>query len=268
MDEIKITLIVPVYDTPEMLLKKCLDSISINYDQKLEVIFIDDCSDEFTSREIVKFFEIHHLWTYYIRNSFNCGSSYGRNLGIKLSHGEWISFLDCDDYLEPDWTKHALESIGRLGQKEHIIQFNHYCVSGTGRHSGVTKEYEYVEKIPNMMEKLVFVWNKLFKTDLIKSNQITFPIGLTPGEDNYFSYLCYFYAGSMVHVDWYGINHVYRDGSVGAKLTKSTDCIRHLVIWNKLYEECIQRKISNDAISLVKKIMDSHEELFFKHYIK
>ena len=197
MDEIKITLIVPVYSTSEILLKKCLDSILTNYDPQIDVIFIDDCSDEKTSNEIVKFCNIHHLWTICKRNLFNCGSSYGRNLGISHSQGDWISFLDCDDYLEPDWTKHALESIQIFGEKEQIIQYNHYSISDTGKFSGVTKESEFIDHIPNMPEKLVFVWNKLFKSTLIHDHQIYFPIGLTPGEDNFFSYLCYFYAESI-----------------------------------------------------------------------
>lgn len=267
MDMIKITLIVPVYNTPEILLKKCLDSISNNYDQKLEVIFVDDCSDEVTSKIITQFCDIHHIWTIYQRNRFNCGSSYGRNLGISLAHGEWISFLDCDDYLEPDWSRNALDSIRIFGEREQIIQFNHYAITSRGRLSGVIKGSEFIEHIPNMPDKLVFVWNKLFKASLIKNHQIFFPVGLTPGEDNYFSYLCYFHAGSMMHVEWYGVNHVYREGSVGSKLTVSSDGIRDFVIWHRMYEECTKRRLPKDIIKVVEGIMKRRETLFIKHYI-
>ena len=96
----KVSVIIPVYNT-EKYLKKCLDSIVAQTLQDIEILCIDDGSTD-SSLEI--------LWEYarkdarfkIYQNLENKGLSYTRNVGMDHACGEYIQFVDSDDWIEPD----------------------------------------------------------------------------------------------------------------------------------------------------------------------
>ncbi|KAB7788130.1 glycosyltransferase family 2 protein [Bifidobacterium cebidarum] len=93
-----VTVIVPVYNV-EQYVEQCLDSISSQTYRNLEIIVIDDGSTDESGRICDEFASRDSRAT--VIHEDNCGLSGARNNGIRLSHGEWISFIDSDDYLSP-----------------------------------------------------------------------------------------------------------------------------------------------------------------------
>lgn len=94
-----ISIIVPVYNT-EKYLKKCIDSILSQTYKDFEVIIINDCSPD-NSDEIIKGYKDKRIK--YIKNKKNKGIGYNRNLGLSEARGEYVCFIDSDDYVREDF---------------------------------------------------------------------------------------------------------------------------------------------------------------------
>ena len=102
----KISVIIPVYDTEEFL-SRCLDSVLCQTHRDLEVILIDDGStdasgalcDEYAEKD-TRIQVIHQE---------NSGSSAARNTGLEAACGDYIGFVDSDDWLEPDMYAYLLD---------------------------------------------------------------------------------------------------------------------------------------------------------------
>lgn len=108
-----ISIIIPVFNE-EKYIKECLDSIVNQYkDNSLEIILIDDASTDNTYLMVKEYEKYHYLKIY--RNEENEGLSYSRNLGIKISKGDYIMFVDGDDKL----MENAIENIEHYIKKSH-----------------------------------------------------------------------------------------------------------------------------------------------------
>ena len=94
MKKPKFSIIVPVYNT-EKYLKRCLDSIKSQSFKDYEVIIVNDGSTDNSSDIISKY-------PYKIINQENLGLSRARNNGVKEASGDYLIFLDSDDYIEKD----------------------------------------------------------------------------------------------------------------------------------------------------------------------
>lgn len=100
----KVSIIMPVYNLPE-LTKRALNSIP--FDEDLEVVVVDDCSDQETKKVLEEFKDKIKLFT----NKKNKGNGYSRSLAIDNCAGDYIIGLDNDDYFYTDEFKKALKEL-------------------------------------------------------------------------------------------------------------------------------------------------------------
>ena len=100
----KVSVIVPVYNT-EKYLKKCIDSLLNQNFEDYEIIVINDLSPG-NAEEIIKSYNDKKI--VYIKNKTNKGIGYNRNLGIKKATGEYVCFIDSDDYVKEDFISNKL----------------------------------------------------------------------------------------------------------------------------------------------------------------
>lgn len=112
MNKPKFSIIVPVYNT-EKYVKRCLDSIKSQSFKDYEVIIINDGSTDNSSDIISKY-------PYKIINQENQGLSMARNNGVKDASGEYLIFLDSDDYIEKDLLKEINNS---LSNKPDLVRY-------------------------------------------------------------------------------------------------------------------------------------------------
>ena len=94
---IKISVVIPVYNV-ENYLEKCLDSILNQTLREIEIICIDDCSID-NSYFILEEYSKKDSRIVIIKNNINKGVSKSRNIGINISKGDYIAFIDSDDYV-------------------------------------------------------------------------------------------------------------------------------------------------------------------------
>lgn len=164
----KVSVIVPVYNVAKYL-GRCLDSVLSQTFQDFEVICINDGSTD-NSLEILHQYAQKDERVKII-NQKNSGAGLSRNTGINMAQGDYLSFIDADDWID----KHFLEKVYHLAKvsKADIIE--------------TTKSYNYYStdniKLFNKRNAQGFIangtffrrdviWDKLFKTDFIKNNKI------------------------------------------------------------------------------------------------
>ncbi|MDC0635150.1 glycosyltransferase [Flavobacteriaceae bacterium] len=95
-----VSIIIPTYNA-EAFLVQCLDSVVQQTQQSIEIVIINDASKD-SSLDIIKSYQAQDPRITLIDFKENKGNGYGRNFGIKQAQGEYILFLDSDDWLEPD----------------------------------------------------------------------------------------------------------------------------------------------------------------------
>lgn len=127
---IKISIVVPVYNVAHYI-KKCVNSIMAqnSKDYSVECIIVDDCSPD-NSIEI-----IHDLVDNYVgniefvfcRHNHNRGQSAARNTGIEKSTGDYVLFLDSDDYLSEDCIKLMIQGLSAYPETDVILGNMYYC---------------------------------------------------------------------------------------------------------------------------------------------
>lgn len=190
-----ISIIVNVYNS-RMFLEQCLDSILSSSYKNIEIILVDDGSTDGSDKICEKYQEIHNN-VKMVRSSSNNGLVKSRKLGLIVSNGEYISFVDADDWVDKDLYKLLLEDaltymadivIG--GHKEYFegIEYNILNNIKSGCYiDGINKK-----DILNIMlytgsfsdfGVFTYTWGKLFKRDLLLAIQLNVDDKISIGED-------------------------------------------------------------------------------------
>lgn len=115
----KISVVVPVYNSIDCL-EKCVQSICAQTYSHLEILLIDDGSTDGTDQLCERLAsEDCRIRTYHKKNG---GASSARNVGIRLASGEYLAFVDSDDYIEPDMYELMMESM--QAERTPIVQIS------------------------------------------------------------------------------------------------------------------------------------------------
>lgn len=184
----RVSIIIPVFNA-EKYLSRCIDSVLSQTFPGLELILVNDGSTD-QSEEIINSF-IHDNRIVYLKQK-NKGVSAARNLGLSRASGEYIIFVDSDDYLVLDSLDRRIEEASNTD----LLISNYYRVSN----DGVKEKEEYIneEKKLSVVEALWsispkstigyqgYLWNKVFCREIIKKNSIQFDPSVAYGEDRLF----------------------------------------------------------------------------------
>ncbi|MBE5851377.1 MAG: glycosyltransferase family 2 protein [Lachnospiraceae bacterium] len=176
-----ISVIVPIYNIKEYL-GRCIDSILAQTYQNIEVLMIDDGSTDGTSELVNKYV----LKDSRIRvfHKANGGSSSARNLALREARGQYFSFIDSDDYIEPDMMEKLYQAIQTSGMP--IAQGAREEIDEQGKilpDICIPPEKETVYESKEFMRELLLhkgdcsFCTKLTRASLFLDNGFTFPEG-------------------------------------------------------------------------------------------
>lgn len=167
-----ISVIVPVYNV-EPYLRKCLDSILAQTYQDLEILIIDDGSTDGSGKICDEYKQDERVRVFHTENH---GLSAARNLGLDNATGDWIGFVDSDDWIEPDMYEVLLRKAEETGAD--VVECGVYLES----QNKVTIERHIQEVlVEDPLQGLIRgeilnrVWDKIWKRELFSS--IKFPEG-------------------------------------------------------------------------------------------
>lgn len=167
---IKLSIIIPVYNVAEYL-KQCLDSVYSQIRDNYEVILVDDGSTD-NSGDICDEYKLKYSQTIIIHKK-NGGLSDARNAGIKVATGEYIYFVDSDDWLVSNAIStlldYAIENKCEVVQGGLFYAYNDYLLYDNSQKTPfvLNKNQAMKELIKNDYIKN-FAWGKIYKTEIVK----------------------------------------------------------------------------------------------------
>ena len=199
----KISIITPVYNS-EKYLHQCIESIVNQTLEDIEIILIDDGSTD-SSGEICEEYTKKDKRIKVIHNK-NLGLGISYNLGIDTASGEYIGFIESDDYVQNNMFE-ELFSISLENNKPDIVKSAWYDVYE--KDNQIIKDSQMLEfdsgikfnikEHPNLLTKQATVWSAVYRTDFLKNNNIRYL--QTPGasyQDVSFSYKVFTLSESIV----------------------------------------------------------------------
>lgn len=219
MSDIRLSIIVPIYKTAAML-PRCLDSLYSLKGNDIEFILVNDGSPDQSDAICLPYLQKDTRFSYHYKT--NGGLSSARNFGIKHARGQYIGFLDSDDYVEPQYWEILSEAI-HLHPVE-VIGFNHFYEKH-GTKSMITSCFpkgvlipktKVLEIIKNSTRNLslFFVWNKIYNRQWLENHQIRFDEEILLAEDKPFNALVMLDAKTQYYIDAALVNYVFYEHSL------------------------------------------------------
>lgn len=220
--EILVSVVVPVYNACGYL-RPAMESIMHQTLKDIEIICVDDGSTD-TSLDMIKIFQQNDDRIRIITET-NAGPGLARNNGLKRARGEYIAFLDADDFYEPD----MLEALYTAAKEKNLdIAISKYDIfenkksrfrenvenehSKIYENGAVTSKNEYPDFILESTSGAA--WNKLFKRSFITEKGITFLPEIMMFEDVYFTVCALAFAERVAKVDKVLVHHrIYKQQS-------------------------------------------------------
>ncbi len=145
-----VSVIIPAYNS-EKYISKAIDS-ALSQDVPLEIIVVDDCSTDSLS-ELMKSY-VSDARVCFLQNEKNLGAAESRNIGVSLAKGEYVAFLDADDYWMPD----------KLQKQLSVIENGDYAMCATAR--------ELITQNGDSTGRIIPVKDIITYNDLLKHNSI------------------------------------------------------------------------------------------------
>lgn len=261
-----ISVIVPVYNV-EKYLEQCIDSLLSQTYQNFEIILVDDGSTD-SSGKICDIYKENHKNIKVIHKK-NEGLGFARNTGLLYATGEYVTFIDSDDYVD----KYLLEDLynGILETDVDVCIGGFKKVADSGQvlyeekydeqyfiHDSTTNKafIKMLGSLPSKHDSIrMSVWNVLYKLSIIKNNNIQFPSERELiSEDLIFDFFYYQHVKKCKILD--NSNYYYRSNPTSLTMSYRKDRFKKTIVFyqhlNKLMND---NSFSNEAFIRFKKLI-------------
>lgn len=245
--EIKVSVVVPVYNVAGYL-EKSLNSLVHQTLSEIEILCIDDASTD-ESYSILKKYEEKYPQLIVLQNSENRGQSYSRNRGINAAKGEYIQFVDADDFLEND----ALETLYRKAKAYHLdlLRFNYMPHDSVHENARINQKHyagytcESVRDNTElfyclMMDRTAafecYPWLNFLRRKWVLENQLFFREGMI-FEDILYTYKLFMCSGRAMTLDKKMYHYLLREGSTVTKEVGQAHIHGQLLCVNEIIKE-------------------------------
>ena len=209
-----ISIIIPIYNA-ELYLHRSIDSILSQTYTDIEVLLVDDGStdrsgeicDEYANKDSrVRVF-----------HKINEGVSSARNVGLDNAKGQWITFVDADDWIDKNMYQKLYNTA--VSTQADIVLCSFYEYHGLGKTflvEAISTESDKIEILRNYMLSFTSLWNMLVSRDLYADNNLRIPKEINNCEDFWLTVRLFYYAKqiSSLHIPLYyynreNVNHRY-----------------------------------------------------------
>lgn len=193
---VKISIIVPVHNSEETLYK-CVSSLVEQTLEDIEIILVDDCSQD-ASPELMADYQAQFpdmIRCLYLKENIRQGGA--RNRGMDIARGEYIAFVDSDDFIEPDMCRVLYET----AQGADMCGADYLMDWGTSQKDVFTNYGEGREMTRERRVTFVsgcgYFWSRIYRREFLEENDLRFPEN-TYYEDTYFNFMTALYAKTCV----------------------------------------------------------------------
>lgn len=232
-----ISIIIPVYNAASYL-DKCIESILHQKYKDFELLLINDGSTD-NSGDICDAFALkdNRISVFHQQNQ---GVSAARNLGIEQAKGEWLQFIDSDDWIENDF---LLNNVSRISQKKDFVVSGYKIDECIKQYEFHLEECSFEEdkflggiKYIYKRDCLGMNWNKLFHRETIISNNIRFNPNLNYGEDELFVLEYLKYVNKIVTSSCCGYHYVQYNNTTSSLSKRAIQIKERINIANLFYK--------------------------------
>lgn len=242
----KLSIIVPVYNV-EKYLPKCLESLIKQTLKDIEIICINDGSMD-NSLAILKEFASKDSRIKIIDNQHQ-GVAKTRNTGIEQSTGEYIGFVDSDDYIDIDFFEKLYNSATKSNSDiaiasilKHKNFFNIYNAKYTKEETAITIQ-DKIKLCEDKKHFFFYAWNKIYHSGFIKENNIKFSEGQIY-EDVMFAIKALYYSNKIISVYGTKYHYIEHENSLTKYKDKTGEKEHDLIkAYSELQEFCNSKNI-------------------------
>jgi len=231
MEEVSVSIIIPVYKVPERYLRKCIESATNQTYKNIEILLIDDGSPDECGKICDEYAKNNN--TVKVIHKINQGLSAARNSGFLAATGKWITFLDGDDWIENDTCEKVLQEI----QNNNI----EVCMFGVYRDYGNnSKEMKYIyenkkiyrgkeckklqEDILDFEKNISCAYAKFFKREYLIKEGILHNENLKQGAEGIeFNLRAFENINSALFIKEYFYHYIYNDNSISANSSEENN---------------------------------------------
>lgn len=265
---IKVSVILPVYGVAQYI-EKCTQSLLDQTLQEMEFIFVDDHGPDNSIELVQKMIKNHPRKEQFVflKPEHNMGAGMARNFAIPYAKGEYIAFVDSDDWIESTMYEELYNEASSKGDVDIC-----YCQAAKdyldGHPTEILKNPDVLpgemttEKRRYFLQHYVSLfWTFIYKREMINNNQIRYPEDRS-ADDSFFVTCSLVFAGSSAHVDKPFYHYLIRPGSIcttkdSDKYKKRLSTFRKLLLFFK--EKGVYEKYKNeiDFIYLKKGFLSS-----------
>lgn len=199
----RFSVIIPVYNA-EKTIRRCLDSLLNQPHEYVEILLINDGSPDHSGEICQRYAERNDCIRYFEQE--NGGVSTARNLGLDNATGEYVMFVDSDDYVSGHYFAVISEALREYDYD--LIQFSRVTTDGTSSKEMVLGNYrnrnraDFLNRIIDAICRKTInpPWAKVYKRDILMRNDIRFPEGASIAEDRAFN------IAYSTHIDSYRVS--------------------------------------------------------------
>ena len=260
-----VSVIVPVYNV-ELYIEECLDSVVKQTYQELQIIVVDDGSTDSSSQKVQPYLSDGRVQ--FIEQA-NKGLSGARNTGLEVANGEYVLFVDSDDYLEAN----AIKELVYLMEKDQVdlIRFNGRAFLDELNEPIEQNNYDFSHRLK---EGILYKQNRfevnrrtfaspvylyMVKREVIKKNTLSFYEGILH-EDELFTTQIFLNSHSMIYANDFYYNRRYRENSIMTnqsqeRLKRTVDS--YTIIFKELEKLYLNNEYSKEQKKLIKRQMMS-----------
>lgn len=260
----KISIIIPVYNV-EQYIKECLQSvISQVYNGDIECLVVDDCGQDNSIRiaqDIISSYTggiafriLHH--------DKNKGLSAARNTGLRNASGDYVYFLDSDDYIYPDCIHSLVETLSKFPQSEIVIGGADCSLQSCNLEKKMndlppfSDDVRWIRKTFLTRGQLpITAWNKLILKDFLIKNNLFFMEGVL-NEDEHFNFII---AKKLSKVSFCFRNTYFYNQREGSIMTSNNALSKQkslLLICNDMISKLEQKTIPEEFVYIFHILLD------------
>lgn len=263
----KISVIIPCYNV-EYYIDRLFDCL-VRQTMPLsdfEIILINDASTDNTLEKLVAWEKEYEDSIIIINFEENMGLGAARNAGLDAANGEYITFIDADDWVELNYLEAMYKTAVRSDCDIVRFEFDRPYIYDRIENEKELQNKVVIHDVSLIKEKKTYisenilasaVWGKLYKSIFIEKNGLCFPCK-TYYEDVYFTYLAYIYANKIAVCEDV-LYHYYRNINGIILGSGESECFDRIAVMRMLYDTIIANNLLNEYY-------DEIELIFIKKY--
>ena len=238
----KVSIIIPVYNS-EKYIARCIESVLNQTFDDYEIILINDGSKD-KSKEILDEYKEKYPEKINVIHQENKGVAKTRNYGIRIANGEFIAFIDNDDFIDKDYLETFIKST-KEGEYDAII-------AGYRRPNQDGKIVRKLQLKDEQWCKMMILapWAKIYKKDYLLKNNIEF-LSNNIGEDIYFNLQALLLSDKIKVIDYIGYNWFFNTESVTNTIQKNITNLQVYELLNNCYNVVKEKGILNKNYELI-----------------